>query len=1200
MLLWQTSTGKIIPIPNSSKAIPLIVSNNKAMVWNNAFNNNADTLPGDGNGSLVIYIYNLDPTTGTISAPVVVSDTTTQRMLGSNVLATAPITSTTQAYHLVTDEGIYRLTLSGDVQAVSTIGASSGSRAYGHGSDGTSVFYAQGENASWVDGARSSTTTGILENLNAVATNILYTSATRVVYEYIAPVDGGDVVLPTPISITRNNTTVEFAIVRHGLVAGDQISVVRLAGFGVSLDINGVYEVTEVLDANRFTVTTVEGAGSNENYFPNAYEVTKLADDAQESYRIVDARRNPFTGFSPVDGADADNDITPGASDYYRFLQISSQTVAGDIRWAYALNTTRNQILVYRLNNLGFQLVYRAALPEGTFLDEWATVKKINPLDGSAIITSDNIDNIIWIRNTGQEAAVNAMLLPASSQAEGMFVSKDQALVWNNAKAPVSNGGVIPNAQIVHYRMPQNTLLSTDLSTSVRGKSVLTTPIFSPEEKYWAFKTLEKTSALNTRVRSYSLTTLNERDADGDYLPDRIEALTGTHPMSGDDDEDGLLDGDEIYPYYVVNGSFTLEEAKLDAAARGGSLAIVSNRDDYTALKYRFSKQGFSELLWLGASDRVFEGAWVWDNGVSLNSSKWAEPGLYDWSDFYTTSSASIPWTPGRPNNAGNADGLVLRPDITFEDRPVAERHGYLIQYSRTDATNADSDSDGIDDGTELENGTNPSVGEPFSGVPTIPDDNGFPDPDYVDFTDKRIATTYEGLVFDPEQGHVFRQKMSVTTKGAFSAIFNGLTSSIKGSIKGNFGLDGKTPVMAVNGLYNARSIQMWMVWNPDEEYCTIYGQIQTYQGTFIGLELRPAQYSKTNPYSLPSALTMGLPLTHAGTEGPRGDGAVTGSISNTGGVKLQMYLPDGGRLSYSGPITVGDLLPVYGISNSRNKSAVIGPVNFASTRSDRDFEGFVRFYSASGGSNSQYPAGFEQSRTVWGSRYYAPPKGYLPVTGIPATAYNTLYNLTGGDFGGITKVGTWAPTNKIAFHTSPTDKSSATFSTKTGLLTYKYTLTDAERLMNKAVATGYAVTIQKSAAISGFYTSSFSNGLFTVTPGDGTIPEITQISPTSKDLRGPGGVYEVEVRTSGAWEIIVPSTATWVQATITSGGVVDPVDPVDPADPAVPATGTAVLKGSGPGTVQITVNSNPTWQQRETKIEIAGIQHKIKQDYRD
>jgi len=449
--------------------------------------------------------------------------------------------------------------------------------------------------------------------------------------------------------------------------------------------------------------------------------------------------------------------------------------------------------------------------------------------------------------------------------------------------------------------------------------------------------------------------------------------------------------------------------------------------------------------------------------------------------------------------------------------------------------------------------------------------------------------------VFDPEQGHVFRQTISISSNGSFSSSFSGLTPSIKGSIKGLFNPNGYFLGAAPSGLYNAVSIEMQMIQKSPNNWI-IVGRIQTYDGTFIGLELRPAKYSSSNLYTRPGALTMGLPLTHAGTEGPRGDGAVTGTITNTGAVKLQMYLPDGGRVSYSGAIATGDFLPVYGISSARSKSAIIGPVNVASTRADRDFEGFLRFYSASGGLNSQYPAGFEQARTVWGSRYNAPPKGFLPVTGITSTQFNTLYNLTGGDFGGISKVGTWAVNNKITIPRSPVDSGSVNCTTKTGLLTYKYTLTDAERAMTNAVASGIAVIVQKTGTISGFYTSTFSNGLFNVTPGDGTIPEITQITPTKMDLRGPGGEYEIQVRTPGAWEIVVPTADTWVQAAITTGGLV--VDPTDPADPTTGSVST--VRGFGPGTVQITVSSNNTWQLRETRIEVAGMQHKIEQDYRD
>jgi hypothetical protein len=478
------------------------------------------------------------------------------------------------------------------------------------------------------------------------------------------------------------------------------------------------------------------------------------------------------------------------------------------------------------------------------------------------------------------------------------------------------------------------------------------------------------------------------------------------------------------------------------------------------------------------------------------------------------------------------------------------------------------------------------------------------------------VATTYEGLIFEPEQGHVYRQTLKLSNKGSFNSSIQGITPSIRTNLNGTFNASGYYLAAAPVGLGDVVSIEMQLTMEASGTW-VVLGRAQTTTGRVLRIELRPAKYGSNNPYPFPGAVTMAMPLSApSATGGPSGDAVATGTIDRNGRVKLSVYLPDGGRSSFSGSILDDDLLAFCALSSSCNNAALIGPVDMDYNTSDRDFGGSVRYYCASGPVGTPSPSGFDQLRTVFGSRYYAPPKGYLPVTGIPSTAYNTLYNLTGGDFGGITKVGTWAPTNKITIPTSPVDKSSATFATKSGLLTYKYTLTDAERLMNKAVATGYAVTIQKSAAISGFYTSSFSNGLFTVTPGDGPIPEITQIWPIKKDLRGPGGVYEVEVRTSGAWEIIVPTDAAkWVQATIIVGGVVDPVVPVDPGDllgggngngggdpidPTKPPAEAVVLKGSGPGTVKVTVFTDSTWQKRETKIEIAGIQHKIKQDHRD
>jgi hypothetical protein len=605
LLLWQTRDGKIQPIPNTQKAVPLIVSNTKAIIWQNAFNNNTDTVPGDGDGSgsLQIYIYTIDSATGVISAPQVVSDAATLRMLGSNVLATAPITSTTEAYHLVTCElngagpyRIYRVTFSGDVQAVSKIEEATafnreGARVYGHGSDGTSVFYTlsearppenRGQDVFWVDGARRTTTSGVWEELGAgetepglIGSRIFHTSSTRVVYEWIV----GDTPRPLPAypfsHSERIGTVTTVTYEGHGLKVGDRVDLIDTVSLGVSpsqaasVNINGSYIVFDPTQ-DTFKISSATGIGSRESYTGGF-----LLKIGGEEYRVIDARRNPFTGFSAEDDQAPDNDITPSETDYFRFLQISTQTVAGDTRWAYALNLLQNQIIVYRLNNLGFQLVYRAALPGGMRLDEWATVKKINPLDGSAIITSDNIDNILWISNLGKSAQ-NVSLLPSSGQADGMFVSGDQALVWNNANAPVSYGGTIPDAQIIHYRRPKETqfaLTPTDLSASIRGKYVLTAPIFSPQQKYWSFKTLEKVNGTTSRVRTYDLYKGNEDpniDFDGDGLTAAQELALGTDPLLKDTDVDGLSDGEEVAlgtdpKVNDTDGDGRLDGAEVDA-----------------------------------------------------------------------------------------------------------------------------------------------------------------------------------------------------------------------------------------------------------------------------------------------------------------------------------------------------------------------------------------------------------------------------------------------------------------------------------------------------------------------------------------------------------------------------------------------------------------------------------------------------------
>jgi hypothetical protein len=104
-LLWRNKDGVVRQIPNSSKAIPLLVSNQKVIVWHNAFNNLLDIPAGNGDGidPIEIYLYGATLNGGT-DLNKIISNGANQKILGTNVNATAPITTTSQAYHLVTKE----------------------------------------------------------------------------------------------------------------------------------------------------------------------------------------------------------------------------------------------------------------------------------------------------------------------------------------------------------------------------------------------------------------------------------------------------------------------------------------------------------------------------------------------------------------------------------------------------------------------------------------------------------------------------------------------------------------------------------------------------------------------------------------------------------------------------------------------------------------------------------------------------------------------------------------------------------------------------------------------------------------------------------------------------------------------------------------------------------------------------------------
>ncbi len=175
-------------------------------------------------------------------------------------------------------------------------------------------------------------------------------------------------------------------------------------------------------------------------------------------------------------------------------------------------------------------------------------------------------------------------------------------------------------------------------------------------------------------------------DQDGDGLGNRAEITQhGTNPVVADSDSDGLSDGQELAltrSYYgLVAGSFTQAQAVADAVAKRGRLASLPDVSVFTSVvaKARRATQGY---LWLGLSDAETEGTWKWSDGSSLNFNRWLS---------------------GQPDGGGAENhALVMENANTLADGAADFlAAGYLFERIGLDPLNADTDSDGLNDGAE-------------------------------------------------------------------------------------------------------------------------------------------------------------------------------------------------------------------------------------------------------------------------------------------------------------------------------------------------------------------------------------------------------------------------------------------------------------------------------------------------------------------
>ncbi len=546
--------------------------------------------------------------------------------------------------------------------------------------------------------------------------------------------------------------------------------------------------------------------------------------------------------------------------------------------------------------------------------------------------------------------------------------------------------------------------------------------------------------------------------------------------------------------------------------------------------------------------------------------------------------------TPQPLCNDPDSEGWFITTFEKTDTRTATLRNYRLKTFSAADS---DLDGDGLSDAAELLLGTNPTIvdtdGDGVSDYDEVMVTHTNPIvPSFgagglvtIPYTSSSVNGDYEGIVFDPVNGVAFKQSLRLLSNGSFTSGLLGLPSDT--SYRGTFSSTGSYSASPSNSA-GLVSVQMAVIKQPDNTY-RIQGTYVTRTAGRLYFELRHTIKS----YSAPDKVTFEASLTASST-GPDGSAVATGLLSSNGMVAFNVYLPDGGRSSYSGYQTDGNLIAFYARSSSTVRQVMLGTLSVRNLAGS-DIDGDVRFYSGASTPNGNlFPAGYDQARTLVGARYYPAAKGTMPLSTFAATDQNVVFSWLTGNFGSLAKVGTWATNNLVKAPSTTTFKATTTFTPSTGLLYVSPTVTNTTLNLANAVAKGYAVTVQKANTCKGFYTSNLSAGEFVVLPNtSSTAAEFTTVSPSRKSVSAATATYTVSVGTSSptdTWRVTIPAGLVWITASVSSAG-------------STTTGSSTTVTGVGNGTVVITVAANATMIRREGIISIAGFNHKIEQDFR-
>ncbi|MDA7860254.1 hypothetical protein N9B03_03695 [Akkermansiaceae bacterium] len=143
-----------------------------------------------------------------------------------------------------------------------------------------------------------------------------------------------------------------------------------------------------------------------------------------------------------------------------------------------------------------------------------------------------------------------------------------------------------------------------------------------------------------------------------------------------DDSIEALANNKTQEPFQVVEGNFTWKEAKANAEATGGRLAVLDTQEKIDSISDLL--ESFDGSLWIGLTDEVNEGEWKWINGEALTVNNWGTGQPDGEGEDY----AHIFWKEGNKGDAARRWN-----DVVNDDRNAGpgvgnynNKKGYLLE----------------------------------------------------------------------------------------------------------------------------------------------------------------------------------------------------------------------------------------------------------------------------------------------------------------------------------------------------------------------------------------------------------------------------------------------------------------------------------------------------------------------------------------